>query len=81
MTKPQLGAAVEVTWEDAWQAESYLSQVEAAQCQPQTLQSQGFLLRSDSRAVMIGMDKIGDGRYRDIKFIPRGMVVKVRQLR
>lgn len=81
MAKTRLGQSVVVTWEDAWQTEGYATPEELAQAQPKILQSQGFLLRDDKVALVIGMDQVPDGRYRDIKYIPRGMVTKVRTLR
>lgn len=79
--KSRVGSPVEVTWEDAWQTEGYATPEELQQVSAKILTSQGYLIRSDKHAVVIGMDKIPDGRYRDVKFIPRGMVVKVRTLR
>lgn len=81
MAKSKLGSPVVVTWADAWQSEGYATLEEVSQASAKILESQGFLLRDDKDAVIVGMDALPDGRYRDIKFIPRGMIQKVRVLR
>ena len=77
----KLGQPVVVVWEDAWQTEGYATPEELSQATAKVLQSQGFLVRSDKTAICIGMDQLPDGRYRDIKYIPRQIVVKVRRLK
>lgn len=80
MAKIKLGQVVEVTWEDAFQYGDYATPQEAKEHPRMFLNSSGYLLRDDKGAVVIGMDQLPDGRYRDIKHIPRGLVVKVKGL-
>lgn len=81
MAKIKLGFPVEVTWEDAFQHGDYETPQEALEHSKMILLSSGYLLRQDKKAVCLGMDKLPDGRFRDIKHIPRGMVVRVKGLK
>lgn len=79
---------VEVTWGDAWQSSEYWTYEELDKVSAKILKSYGFCLRDDKGGVAIAMDRLnptgddaGDDRFRDVKFIPRSWVRKVKVLR
>lgn len=73
--------SLEVVWADAWHNDSYATPAEVETMTPHMVTSYGLCVRNDKLAVVLVQDKTEDGRYRDYKFIPRGMVQKVRVLR
>lgn len=79
-----VGHPVQVTWNDAWQSQQYFDDEDIGQTKAKVLQSFGLCLRDDKVGVVLAMDDLrpnDDIRYRDVKFIPRGMVKKVKVLR
>lgn len=80
-----VGHPVQVTWNDAWHnGTQYFDEEEIGRAEGKILYSYGLCVRDDKVGVVIAMDDLApnsDMRYRDVKFIPRGMVKKVKVLR
>jgi PhoPQ-activated pathogenicity-related protein len=79
MGKPK----VVVTWGDAWNDNDTIYLPEAVEELGELLvESVGFLLRDDDKGVVLcGQHNELANVYRDMNFIPRGMVRKVRLLK
>lgn len=76
----KLPPMVLVTWHDA-RHESEKFQEDFTH-KPLTVYTLGFLLRSDKVGVAVAVEaNAEDAEVRDVTFIPRGMVVKMRRLR
>lgn len=71
MTTPIIG----VTWEDAHGSDGTLSAHEVDH-KPYVFTAVGYLVRSDEVGVSVAHEQGEDGKFRDITFIPRKMVVK-----
>lgn len=65
----------EVRWEDAHGSDGTLAGHEIDH-KPYVFTTLGYLVRSDEVGVSIASELGEDGKYRDITFIPRKMVLK-----
>lgn len=81
--KPKVGDLVQVEWEDAVQmpngGKAY-SIEEQATYEPHVTWSNGWLMRTDRKCVVIALHRDTVG-YRDTLQVPRGMVKGVKVLR
>lgn len=75
--KTCIGKPLTVIWEDAWHSMEYVSfdEIKAIPCM--LIASTGLCIRDDEDAVTLAMDALPDGRFRDTKTVPRGMVREV----
>lgn len=84
MARSLVGKALQVSWMDAWQSGEYFSFEEAARMDGKVLESYGFCIGDTKKGLSLAMDDLRpaeDNRFRDVKFIPRAMVVKIKELR
>jgi len=72
MAKP---TKVEVTWEDAHGSDGTISEHEVDH-KPYVYTTIGYLVRSDDTGVSAAHEISQDGKFRDVTFIPRKMVLK-----
>lgn len=72
LEKHQLYAVV---WDDAQRITGEVEPHEVPH-KPCRIVSIGVLLRSDGSGVSLAGEVMDDGRYRDIDFIPRGMIIE-----
>ena len=63
------------TWNDAHGSDGTIS-VHEIDHKPYVYTTVGYLLRSDEIGVSIAFEKSEDGKFRDITFIPRAMIIK-----
>ena len=63
-----------VIWHDAHSSSDQYSELEIDHI-PATVETYGFIVRSNEIGVSIAAEWMGDG-FRNITFIPRGMVVR-----
>lgn len=66
---------VEVRWEDAHGSDGTLSAHEIDH-KPYVFTTLGYLVRSDEVGVSVASEVGDDGKFRDVTFIPREMVIK-----
>lgn len=71
MTTPIIG----VTWEDAHGSDGTISAHEVDH-KPYVYTSVGYLIRSDEIGVSVAHEQGEDGKFRQITFVPRKMVVR-----
>ena len=71
MPKPEIYAC---KWADAHGSDGTL-QVHEIDHKPYVYTTVGFLLKTDSVGVSIAFERGEDGKYRDITFIPRAIVL------
>ena len=64
-----------VTWADAHGSDGTL-QVHEIDHKPYVYTSVGYLLRTDEVGVSIASERGEDGKFRDITFIPRAIVIE-----
>lgn len=78
----RVGKPLRVTWEDAWFAADYYTSEEMAQAQGKFLKSYGLCVSDTKEGLSIVMDELPEkGQFRDVKFIPRGMLREVKILK
>lgn len=84
MAKSLVGKVVKVSWLDAWQSRDYITMAEAMELDGKSMESYGICIGDTNKGIAIAMDDLrldNDDRFRDVKFILRSMVVKVKELR
>ena len=77
--KIQLGSLVEVEWEDAWSDDEATTELgQAPEHRPYNITLTGYLVFSDADGVMVAREKLADGRYRSVQYLPKEMVRDIR---
>jgi hypothetical protein len=78
----RVGHPVRVTWEDAWFTEEYHSSEYMEAESGKEVITYGLCISDTKKGLSIAMDVCpGEDRYRDIKFVPTGMLRQVKVLR